>query len=723
MRLILVASFSWILILLISTSQISAKAIDGCPQKCGNAKIPYPFGIGNGCFLSDFEVSCKPGIPTPIPFLPFLAGTQFQILNISNGKLSINSTHYIATDCVEQNRTLTHISLPEDGPFTISDESNSFMAIGCDTVAVIANDDTFTSGCVSLCTHRNSVANGSCSGAGCCQSGIPKGAKYLGLGASNMFGYMNVSSFNNCSYAFVVERGSFTFMESDLRDFLRIADISMTLDWSIGNHDCSGMNSNVCGQNSVCVDSVGGFGYLCNCTDGYVGNPYLNGSKGCQDADECLNSETSPCVTAARCHNEVPGYSCICPFGSTGDGTRHGSGCRKIFQVVEAVLGTVLGFSVMLLCGLWFYFVHKKRTLIKLKEQYFLQNGGLLLKQQVSTREGADCARIFSSAELKQATQNYDDTKIIGTGGYGTVYKGILEDGTTVAIKKSKVMDQNQIDQFINEVVILTQVNHRNVVKLLGCCLETEVPLLVYEFISNGTLHAHIHENSATQISWPNRLRIAIETAEALAYLHSAASVPIFHRDVKSSNILLDDKYTAKVSDFGISRLVPLDQTQIPTLVQGTLGYLDPEYFQTSQLTAKSDVYSFGVVLVELLTGQKPVSFERSQEDSNLAMYFLSSLKSKNLTEFLDENVTSEGSIEQLQAVAELARKCLLLKGDKRPTMKEVARELVLIDGFGRKAVVENEENEGLVNGGSLTFADGQDSFKANLTVTIDLSR
>lgn len=385
----------------------------------------------------------------------------------------------------------------------------------------------------------------------------------------------------------------------------------------------------------------------------------------------------------------------------------------------------------MLQCGLWFYCALKKRTLIKLKEQYFRQNGGLLLKQQVSfAHEGADHARIFSLGELKQATHNYDDSRILGTGGYGTVYKGILDNGTVVAIKKSKVMDQNQIDQFINEVVILTQINHRSVVKLFGCCLETEVPMLVYEFISNGALHEHIHENvssNATRISWPDHLRIAIETAEALVYLHYAASMPIFHRDFKSSNILLDENYTAKVADFGISRLVPLDQTQIPTLVQGTWGYLDPEYFQTSQLTAKSDVYSFGVVLVELLTGQKAVSFDRSREESNLAMYFLSSLKSKDLEDFLDEKVLKEGEIEQLSAVAKLARKFLLIRGDKRPTMKEVARELVRIASpgkLGRLQVAENEEQDQhlVVNSSGLISVDCQNFSQASLTVTFDLA-
>ncbi|KAI3839329.1 hypothetical protein MKX03_001794 [Papaver bracteatum] len=702
-------------------SQISANSINECPQKCGSLKIPFPFGIGNQCSLSPFyEVSCS-------NHTPYLVTTDHQILGITNGELRINSTSYIAKDCMNQNSTITHISLPENGPLSVSDSSNVFIAIGCDTVAVITDDKSFTSGCVSLCSTPRSVVNGSCSGIGCCESTVPKGKRYLGLGTSNMFGYKNVSDFYNCSYAFVAEKGSFRFVENELRNFSETAkDMAMRLDWSIGNYNCSSASGSfICGKNSFCVDSTMGTGYLCNCSDGFSGNPYLNGTKGCQDIDECIELENNPCVGGTRCLNKVSGYQCICPFGSAGDGRKNGSGCKKLYLVIEAVLGTGLGFGVVLFCGLWFYFALKKRTLVKLKEQYFRQNGGLLLKQQVSNREGtAECARIFSYEELKSATQDYDKSRILGSGGYGTVYKGILEDGSIVAIKKSKVMDQSQIDQFINEVVILTQINHRNVVKLLGCCLETEVPTLVYEFICNGTLHHHIHENiDGAQMSWPNRLRIAVETAEALSYLHSAASMPIFHRDVKSSNILLDETYTAKVADFGISRLVPLDQTQVPTLVQGTLGYLDPEYFQTSQLTEKSDVYSFGVVLVELLTGQKPVSFERSQEDSNLAMYFLSSLKTKDLNEFLDKNVVKEGNLEELRRVTELARKCLLLKGDKRPTMKEVAQELVNIAALCKQSDQVGEDDNEQQWAMDLFDQASDDSFNAALSITYDLER
>jgi serine/threonine protein kinase len=165
---------------------------------------------------------------------------------------------------------------------------------------------------------------------------------------------------------------------------------------------------------------------------------------------------------------------------------------------------------------------------------------------------------------------NYNKSRILGQGGYGTVYKEVLPDNKVVAIKKSKISDQSQIEQFINEVIVLTQINHRNVVKLLDC-LEIEVSLLVYEFITNETLFGHIHNKSlSSSLSWEKRLKIAAETVRTLAYLHFSTSMPIIHRDVKTTNILLDNNYMAKVYDFGASRLVPLNQSQLITLVQGT---------------------------------------------------------------------------------------------------------------------------------------------------------
>ena len=337
------------------------------------------------------------------------------------------------------------------------------------------------------------------------------------------------------------------------------------------------------------------------------------------------------------------------------------------------------GGSLLLIIGsIGLYKVVKKRKEIRLKKRFFKRNGGLLLEQQISSSEVAiEKTKIFTSKELEKATDNFNLNRILGQGGQGTVYKGMLPDGRIVAVKKSMIVDESQIENFINEIVILSQINHRNIVGLLGCCLETEVPLLVYEFISNGNLYQLIHNQDMDfPFSWKMLLQIATEVAEALAYLHSACSIPIYHRDVKSTNILLDDKYRAKVSDFGTSRSIAIEQTHLTTLVQGTFGYLDPEYFQSSQFTDKSDVYSFGVVLVELLTGQKPICPTRPQEEKSLATHFILSLQESRLFDILSARVVNEEGKEEIKAVAYLAYRCLNLNGRNRPTMKEVAAEL-----------------------------------------------
>ncbi|KAM1039146.1 hypothetical protein ACFX13_034466 [Malus domestica] len=309
----------------------------------------------------------------------------------------------------------------------------------------------------------------------------------------------------------------------------------------------------------------------------------------------------------------------------------------------------------------------------------FVANGSIL--------EYVDCIRngkkfpvklVTLLEELERATDNYNQSRFLGEGGYGTVYKGMLPDGTIVAVKRSRAMDENQIEQFINEVVILTQINHRNIVKLLGCCLETEVPLLVYEYISNGTLSHHIlqkKDSTESSLSWECRLRIACEVAGAIAYMHSAASIPIYHRDIKSSNILLDHNYSAKVSDFGTSKSVPLDKTHLTTQVQGTFGYMDPEYFQSCKFTDRSDTYSFGVTLVEILTGHTPYSFAK-HEGENLVASFISLTREDELVQIMDPQVARDADVEQIRTIAELAKRCLRLNGAKRPSMKEVSTEL-----------------------------------------------
>ncbi|XP_047943063.1 wall-associated receptor kinase-like 8 [Salvia hispanica] len=349
--------------------------------------------------------------------------------------------------------------------------------------------------------------------------------------------------------------------------------------------------------------------------------------------NEC---DDDPCALHALCKNILVSYSCKCASGYVGDGKLRGNGCTML-PLSNAIKIVLIG--------------------KKLKEDLFRH---LLLQHQQTGERNFGKTKLFTASELEKATDHFNKSRICGRGGQGIVYKGMLSDGKIVAIKKLNKVDQDQLEQFINEVVIVSQINHKNVVKLLGCCLATQDPLLVYEFLPNGTLFDFIHDPKPEfPLTWNMRLKIA----RALAYLHFASSVPIYHRDIKSTNILLDEKYVVKVSDFGISKLVEVDQTHLTTLVKGTFGYLDPEYYQTSQYTEKSDVYSFGVVLPKLLTGQRPISMERSEVERNLASHFLAYIGADNLDAILDTHVSEEGGKEEVIAVARLAQRCLNVRG------------------------------------------------------------
>uniref|UniRef100_A0ACD5VAQ7 Uncharacterized protein n=1 Tax=Avena sativa TaxID=4498 RepID=A0ACD5VAQ7_AVESA len=346
------------------------------------------------------------------------------------------------------------------------------------------------------------------------------------------------------------------------------------------------------------------------------------------------------------------------------------------FSGISIIIGVASGAGLILLVLIAYYvsykFKHQRAQILKRK--YFEQNRGQLLQQLVSQRADIAEKMIITLEELEKATNNFDKAREIGGGGHGTVYKGILSDLHVVAIKKPKMMVQRETDEFINEVAILSQINHRNVVKLYGCCLETKVPMLVYEFISNGTLYDHLHVEGPISLSWDDRLRIATETAKSLAYLHSTTSTPIIHRDIKPANILLDDTLTAKVADFGASKYIPLDKSGLTTMVQGTLGYLDPMYFYTWHLTEKSDVYSFGVMLIEMMTRKKPFPYMAS-EGNGLVAHFSTLFAEGNVMQILDPQVLSEGG-NRVEEIAGIAVACVKLRGEERPTMRQVELRL-----------------------------------------------
>ncbi|KAG2664258.1 hypothetical protein I3760_16G072400 [Carya illinoinensis] len=266
--------------------------------------------------------------------------------------------------------------------------------------------------------------------------------------------------------------------------------------------------------------------------------------------------------------------------------------------------------------------------MMKQIEKFFQRNRQLFLQQlSILTEAHVENTKLCNRKELDMAANHFNVNRILGQGGQGTIYKGRLVDGRIVAIKKSKMMDEGKLQEIINEVVILSGINHRNVVRLLGCCLETKVPLLVYEFYPNGTLFQYLNDqNEEFPLTWDMHLRIAIKVAGALFYLHSIALSPIYHWDIKSVNVLLDGKHIEKVADFGISRSIAINQTHLSTLLYGTFGYIDPEYFQSGQFIEKSDVYSFGVVLADLLIGEKAISSTRSPATKSLASYIYISL-------------------------------------------------------------------------------------------------
>ncbi|XP_059451732.1 LEAF RUST 10 DISEASE-RESISTANCE LOCUS RECEPTOR-LIKE PROTEIN KINASE-like 1.4 isoform X1 [Corylus avellana] len=288
-------------------------------------------------------------------------------------------------------------------------------------------------------------------------------------------------------------------------------------------------------------------------------------------------------------------------------------------------------------------------------------------------------AHIFSYEELEEATNRFDPSRQLGDGGFGTVYYGELHDGRVVAVKRLYENNFKRVEQFMTEVEILTRLRHPNLVLLHGCTSKrSQELLLVYEYISNGTVSDHLNGNrsSSALMTWPVRLSIAIESAEALAYLHES---DVIHRDVKTTNILLDDKFRVKVSDFGLSRLFPTDVTHVSTAPQGTPGYVDPEYYQCYQLTDKSDVYSFGVVLVELISSLPAVDTNRHRHDINLANMAINKIQNHALHELVDPSLGFEKDYDvrmMTTSVAELAFRCLQREREMRPSMDEVVEVL-----------------------------------------------
>ncbi|KAF9615205.1 hypothetical protein IFM89_022467 [Coptis chinensis] len=303
----------------------------------------------------------------------------------------------------------------------------------------------------------------------------------------------------------------------------------------------------------------------------------------------------------------------------------------------------------------------------------------------------------FSFQELKSATGNFRPDSILGEGGFGFVFKGWIEEnstapakpgsGVTVAVKSLKPDALQGHREWVAEVDFLGQLHHPNLVKLIGYCNEDDQRLLVYEFMTRGSLENHLFRRSLP-LPWPNRIKIALGAAKGLAFLH-AGTEPVIYRDFKTSNILLDSEYNAKLSDFGLAKAGPQgDKTHVSTRVVGTYGYAAPEYVMTGHLTSKSDVYSFGVVLLEILTGRRSMDKKRPSGEQNLVAWARPYLGDRRkLYQLVDPRLELNYSIKGVQKVAQIAYYCLSRDSKSRPTMEEIVKGLISLQDLNDLAV------------------------------------